>query len=186
LKAQQKKQDGASDEVQQLDFEFVLFASAMIDYDYIIALISRYTQMIPGKQTMTRDELVGLIGADAKFVDERADIASYISTLKTGEALSEKDIRQGYEAFKSEKFAKELNAIATNHGLESAALQGFIDGILQRMIFDGEVLSDLLAPLELGWKDRLQKELSLMEELTPLLHRLAQGKEISGLSAYEN
>lgn len=30
-----------------------------------------------------------------------------------------------------------------------------------------------------------QAELALVEELTPLLHKLAQGREFSGLSAYE-
>jgi type I restriction enzyme, R subunit len=53
------------------------------------------------------------------------------------------------------------------------------------MIFDGEKLSDLLAPLQLGWKDRAKKELELMNDLVPQLKRLAQGREISGLSAYE-
>lgn len=32
---------------------------------------------------------------------------------------------------------------------------------------------------------RTQAELALVDGLTPLLHRLAQGREISGLSAYE-
>ena len=53
------------------------------------------------------------------------------------------------------------------------------------MIFDGEKLSDLLAPLELGWKARTQKELALMADLLPLLQKLAQGRDISGLAAYE-
>ena len=56
----------------------------------------------------------------------------------------------------------------------------------RREIFDGERLSDLLAPLGLGWKARTQKELALMDDLVPLLKRLADGHEISGLSAYEN
>ena len=60
-----------------------------------------------------------------------------------------------------------------------------MEGILRRMIFDGEQLGDLLAPLGLGWKARTQKELALMEDLIPLLHKLAQGREISGLGAYE-
>jgi type I restriction enzyme R subunit len=34
---QEKGGDKADPEVQQLDFEFVLFASAVIDYDYILA-----------------------------------------------------------------------------------------------------------------------------------------------------
>ena len=53
----------------------------------------------------------------------------------------------------------QLAAIADQHGLESAALQSFVDNILRRMIFDGEQLSDLMAPLELGWKARTKAEL---------------------------
>ena len=166
--------------MQQLDFEFVLFASAIIDYDYIMALIARYTQQTPGKQKMSREQLIGLIESDAKFMDEREDIADYIDTLQAGKGLDEKEIRAGYERFKAEKNARQLAEIADKHGLEAAALQAFVDGILRRMIFDGEQLSDLLAPLELGWKARTQRELALMEDLIPLLHKLAQGREISG------
>ena len=49
----------------------------------------------------------------------------------------------------------------------------------------GEQLTDLLAPLALNWKARREKELALMADLMPLLHKLAQGREISGLGAYE-
>ncbi|GKT25221.1 type I restriction endonuclease subunit R [Acidovorax sp. SUPP3334] len=178
-------QDGEA-AVDQLDFEFVLFASAVIDYDYIMGLMSRYTQQGPGaKQTMGRDELIGLIQSDAKFMNEKGDIAAYIGTLKTGEGLSEQAIREGYTRFKKEKDAAELAGIATRHGLVPAALQTFVEGILQRMIFDGEVLSDLMAPLELGWKARAQAETALMQELLPLLQKRAQGRDISGLSAYD-
>ena len=52
------------------------------------------------------------------------------------------------------------------------------------MIFDGEKLTDLLAPLDLNWKERRVKELALMEDLIPQLKKLAQGREISGLAAY--
>ena len=186
LKSQQDKGgSAASSEVQQLDFEFVLFASAVIDYDYIMGLLARYTQEQPGKQKMTHGELIGLILSDAKFMDDREDITAYINTLQVGKGLDEKAIRQGYERFKAEKSARELADIATKHGLEPGALQAFVDGIMQRMIFDGEQLSDLLAPLELGWKARTNKELALMKDLIPLLHKLAQGREISGLRAYE-
>jgi type I restriction enzyme R subunit len=185
LKAQQAKNNDSASAVQQLDFEFVLFASAVIDYDYIMGLIARYTEGSAEKQQMTRDELIGLIGSDAKFIDERDDIAAYINTLTIGEGLSERAIRQGYETFKNAKSARQLALIAEKHGLEAATLQTFVDSIMQRMIFDGETLSDLLAPLELSWKARTKKELALMEDLTPLLHKLAQGHDISGLAAYE-
>jgi type I restriction enzyme R subunit len=118
-------------------------------------------------------------------MDQREDIAAYIDTLKIGEGLSDQEIKQGYETFKNEKFARRLAEIAGKYGIKTKDLEDFVEGIMQRMIFDGESLSDLLAPQELGWKDRTQKELDLMEDLTPLLHKLAQGREISGLAAYE-
>ena len=187
LKAQQGKggDKPAPDCVDQLDFEFVLFASALIDYDYIMGLIARFSEATPGKQKMSREQLIGLIQSDAKFMNEREDIAAYIATLKAGEGLSEKAIRDGYTRFKAEKDAAELATIASKHHLAIAALQSFVDTILQRMIFDGEQLSDLMAPLELGWKTRTQAELALMEDLHPLLTKRAQGRDISGLSAYE-
>ena len=190
LKNQQAQQGKGSNppgavDVNQLDFEFVLFASALIDYDYIMGLMARFTQQGPGKQKMSREQLVGLIQSDAKFMNEREEIAAYIATLKAGEGLSEVAIRDGYSRFKKEKTTAELAAIAAKHHLAPAALQTFVDGILQRMIFDGEHLSDLMAPLDLGWKARAQAETALMKELVPLLQKRAQGQDISGLSAYE-
>lgn len=186
LKEQQDKGgDQTPEELQQLDFEFVLFASAVIDYDYIMALIARYSQQKPGKQTMSRAQIIGLIQSDAKFMDESDDIADYIDTLEVGKGLSEQDIRDGYQRFKAEKHARQLAAIANQHGLDTTALQNFVDAILRRMVFDGEALSELFTTQGLGWKARTQKELALMEELIPLLKKLAQGREISGLGAYE-
>jgi len=191
LKEQQGKAGSAdvpvgSSDIDQIDFEFVLFASAVIDYDYIMGLIAKFSEKGPGKSKMTREELIGLIGADAKFMNERDDIAEYIGTLKAGEGLSETAIREGYTRFKAEKNAKELAAIAARHHLATAALQTFVDGILDRMIFDGEHLSDLMAPLDLGWKARTQAELALMADLHPLLTKRAGSRDISGLSAYES
>ncbi len=185
-KAGKDEGGNATDEVDQLDFEFVLFASAVIDYDYIVGLMSRFSSQAPGKQKMSREELIGLISADAKFMNERDDIAAYIATLKVGEGLSETAIRDGYTHFKKEKDSAELSAVAEQHNLAFAVLQAFVDGILQRMILDADALTDLMAPLDLGWKARAQAETALMKEMTPLLTKRAQGREISGLSAYEH
>ena len=185
LKAKQDKAGNESDPLNQLDFEFVLFASAVIDYDYIMGLIAKYTQAKPSKQKMTREQLIALLSSSANLMEERDDIAAYINSLQAGGNLTEADIREGYQAFKAEKLAHEMAAIAQKHGLETAALHIFVDGIMNRMIFDGEQLSDLLAPLQLGWKARTQRELALMEDLVPLLKKLAQGREISGLKAYD-
>jgi type I restriction enzyme R subunit len=190
LKAKQDKIKGddkpTPDAADQIDFEFVLFASAVIDYDYIIGLIAKFSAKGPGKSKMTREQLIGLISSDAKFMNERDDIAAYIGTLQAGEGLSETAIREGYTKFKAEKNAAELAAIARKHGLAPAALQTFVDGIFARMIFDGEQLSDLFAPLDLGWKARTQAELALMADLHPLLTKRAGGRDISGLRAYES
>jgi len=171
--------------VEQLDFEFVLFASAVIDYDYIMKLITEFQAKPAGTATMSREQLIGLISADSKFIDERDAITEYVRGLKAGEGLDESAVRAGYQRFKDEKHAAELAAAAHKHDLAPESLQTFVDGILARMIFDGEQLTELLAPLELGWRARTEKELALMADLVPLLKKRAAGREISGLSAYE-
>ncbi|MBS1599052.1 MAG: type I restriction endonuclease subunit R [Bacteroidetes bacterium] len=185
LQEKQREKNNADPAVQQLDFEFVLFASAVIDYDYIMALIARYTQNKPAKQKMTREQVISLLSSSANLMEERNDIVAYINNLETGKSLTEKEVRDGYLVFKAEKFAKELEKIAQKYNLEKAALQNFVDGIVNRMIFDGEQLNILLAPLNLGWKERTKKELALMKDLVEQLKKLTQGREISGLSAYE-
>jgi len=174
------------DAMAQLDFEFVLFASATIDYDYIMKLIADFSTKRPGKASMSREQLVSLIASDAKFIEERDDITEYVMSLKAGEGLDERAIRTGYLQFKAVKAARELAELAARHGLTATALQGFVDVVLERSIFDGEQLTELLAPLELGWKARTQKELALMNELVPMLKKRAGGRDISGLQAYED
>lgn len=187
LKAQQGKDIRDKDPViEQIDFEFVLFSSAIIDYDYIMSLISRYTQPdVPKKEKMSREQLISLLCSNSNMMEEREDIIAYISTLEAGKGLDEKEIKAGYQKFKEEKAVKEMESIANKHGIEYAFLKAFIDEIIGRMIFDGEKLSDLLEPLELGWRDRTKKELELMDDLIPLLKKLADGREIVGLNAYE-
>ena len=188
LKDQQGKSgDKASSPViEQLDFEFVLFASAVIDYDYIMKLLANFSDKTPGRQSMTREQLIGLIQADAKFIDERELITDYVRSLAPGQGLGEKDIRDGYQRFKTERLSAELAAIAGQHGLAPERLQAFADSILQRMVFDGERLTELMEPLGLGWRERRVKELALMDALVPVLKKRAAGRDISGLSAYES
>ena len=167
---QQKEGDKAPENIQQLDFEFVLFASSVVDYDYIMNLIAKYTQGIPKKQKMTRDQLIGVLSSSAN--------------LEVGKALNEREIKDGYQAFKEEKIAKKLAEIAQHNGLEFSALHQFTNAIISRMIFDADKLSELFETLDLGWKERTKRELALMEELVPVLRKKAQGREISGLKAY--
>jgi len=171
--------------VDQLDFEFVLFASAVIDYDYIMKLITDFQAKPAGKATMSREQLIGLIAADSKFIDERDAITEYVCGLRAGEGLDESAIRAGYQRFKDQKHAMEVAETAQTYGLPRESLQRFVDNVLNRMIFDGEQLTELLAPLDLGWRARTEKELALMADLVPLLKKRAGGRDISGLNAYE-
>lgn len=182
---QQKEGDSAAPEVQQLDFEFVLFASAIIDYDYIMNLIADSTQKKPAKQKMTKSQVISLLSSNANLMDEQEDLTEYINSLDWNSGQDVETLRMGFDKFKDNKYNKELSDLANKHELKTADLKTFVELIMSRMIFDGEKLTDLLEPLELSWKERRVKELALMADLVPLLKKLAQGREISGLAAYE-
>ncbi|RUA36082.1 MAG: type I restriction endonuclease subunit R, partial [Bacteroidetes bacterium] len=182
---QQKEGDDAPEDIQQLDFEFVLFASAVIDYDYIMNLIADSTQQKPSKQKMTKSQVISLLKSNSNLMDEEEDLTDYIDQVDWSVGQTVEELKQNFETFKVEKYDKELAKIANDHGLQTADLKSFVEQIMNRMIFDGEKLTDLMEPLELGWKQRSKAETSLMNDLVPQLKKLAQGLEISGLAAYE-
>lgn len=182
---QQKEGENAPLEIQQLDFEFVLFASAVIDYDYIMNLIADSTQKKPAKEKMTKAQVISLLNSNANLMDEQEDLTDYITNLDWNSGQDVETLRKGYDTFKDDKYNKELATIAQKHGLQTGDLKVFVESIMSRMIFDGEKLTDLLESLELSWKERRVKELALMEDLVPQLKKIAQGREISGLAAYE-
>jgi type I restriction enzyme R subunit len=183
---QAAKGDEAPPEVQQLDFGFVLFASAIIDFDYIMGLIANSTDPDPERREMTREQVIGLIAADAKFLDERELITAYIRQLPTDTPLNQEEIKKGYDAYREQVQGAEIDALAHKHGLAPEALQAFVADILTRYNFDGQRLTALMAPLGLGWKARAQAEVALMADLTPVLRRRAQGRDIAGLEYYES
>ncbi|MEQ9264000.1 MAG: type I restriction endonuclease subunit R [Balneolaceae bacterium] len=182
---QQKEGDEAPENIQQLDFEFVLFASSVIDYDYIMNLIADSTQLIPSKRKMTKAQVISLLKSNSNLMEEEEDLTDYINNLDWDSGKDVDTLREGYEIFKIEKYDKELADIANQHGLQTADLKAFVEQIINRMIFDGEKLTDLMEPLELGWKQRSKAETALMKDLVPKLKKLADGREISGLAAYE-
>ncbi|MBF7092106.1 type I restriction endonuclease subunit R [Flavobacterium sp. ALJ2] len=182
---QDKEGNNAPVDVQQLDFEFVLFASAVIDYDYIMNLVADNLQMKPSKQKMTKQEIISLLTSTANLMEEQEDLTDYINSLDWNIGQDVEKLRKGYQAFKAAKNDKALAKIAFSHGLQTIDLKIFVENIMSRLIFDGEKLTDLLEPLELNWKERSVKEQALMTDLIPLLKKQAQGQEISGLTAYE-
>ena len=184
-KKREKTTEPVSPEIEDLDFEFVLFASAMIDYDYIMDLIAKQYGGTGIKVKLTREQLVNIVLSNSNLMDERDDIIAYIDSLREVNGKTEQEIKDGYNLFKAERYANEVASIAQKHKITPEALNEFINGIMERKIFDAEKLTDLLAPLNLGWKARAKVESDLMADLIPSLKRKAEGEEISGLSAYE-
>ncbi|CAL65657.1 type I restriction endonuclease subunit R [Christiangramia forsetii] len=182
---QQKQGDDAPSEIQELDFEFVLFSSAIIDYDYIMSLIADSTQQKPNKQKMSREQIINLLKSHSNLMDEEEDFSDFINQVDWSVGQTVEELKNNFETFKTEKHEKELATIARKNGLETKHLKTFVAVIMERMIFDGEHLTDLLEPLELGWKERRKRELQLMEDLVPQLKKQAEGREISGLQPYE-
>jgi type I restriction enzyme R subunit len=183
-KIQQEKGDDAPDDIQQLDFEFVLFASAVIDYDYIMSLIADSTQQKPSKQKMTKEQVIQLLKSNANLMDEEEDLTEFIEQLDWTKGYTAEELKHIFETYKVEKYDKELADIANKHGLQTAELKTFVEKIMSRMIFDGEKLTDLMEPLGLGWKERSKAETALMTDLIPILKKQAGEREISGLNAY--
>ncbi|MCY4305939.1 MAG: type I restriction endonuclease subunit R [Aestuariivita sp.] len=172
--------------IDDVDFELSLFSSVVIDYDYIMQLIARYTRSDSQQtDTLTRTELIGLIQSDAKFLDERDVITEYVHSLKKGEALDQEAVKEGYLHFKAHKEVEKITTIAQKNGLDADSLAVFVKTILQTRIFDGEQLTDLMAPLNLGWRARVDRERALMDDLLPILRKQAESREIAGLDAYE-
>ncbi|HUH74699.1 MAG TPA: type I restriction endonuclease subunit R [Chitinophagales bacterium] len=184
-KRQEVEGDDAPEEIQQLDFEFILFASAVIDYDYIMNLTADNLGKKASKQKMSKAQVISLLKSNSNLMDEEEDLTAFIEQVDWSVGQTAEELKQNFEIFKVEKYNKELAKIASDHGLQATTLKTFVEQIMNRMIFDGEKLTDLMAPLELGWKQRSQAEIALMKDLAPQLKKLAQEREISGLAAYE-
>jgi transcriptional regulator with XRE-family HTH domain len=95
------------------------------------------------------------------------------------EVLEEKGIKQTWLAEQLGKSYNMVNGYVQNRQQPRLEILYEIAKILEVNV------KDLLEPLELSWKERRTKELALMEDLVPQLKKLAEGREISGLAAYE-
>ncbi len=187
IKNKQDKNSGElPPEVQETDPEFILFASALIDYDYIMSLIAQCTQSDTSKkETMSKKELISYLSSSSNLLEEKDDIVEYINTLETGKGMSEDAIKAGFKKFKDEKSSNEILKISQKHDINVDILKKFIEEIIKHNRFDGEKLTDLMEPLDLSWREKTTKELALMEDMVPLLKKMANGQEIIGLKAYE-
>lgn len=176
------------EEIKELDFEFVLFASAMIDRDYIASLVSGYTQA-PKTFKVTPEQIIDIIGSNADMLEERDYLIEFVHLIlnesKTKSVKIEKEeFHERYEVFRQAKIRAEKEAVCQEFGIAYDKLETFIARTVKRLILDTEDLEELLADEKLGWKERGAKEKAIVVALIPLLKKLTKGKDISGLSAY--
>lgn len=185
IKKQNGKGDDIPNDIEELDLQLVLFSSAIIDYDYIMSLIAEYgnPNTKSTKVNVTKEQLVSIIKSSSNLMTEREDIIDFIDNSDI-QGKNEKEIRKLFETFMSEKFIRLLTNVAKKYSIEYSSLQSFVDNIVNRMIFDDKDLSALLSPLGLGWKDRTQRKVEIMDDLIPILNKIVGNREISGLSVY--
>ena len=163
------------------DFELVLFASTVIDYDYIMHLISLYTRPTH-KQKMTKEQLLSILTSSTEVADEKEYIAAYIDSLPLGTAMSDQEVKDGYQAFKEKMINETFAAMAENYGIDKESLLAFITETIRFARIDEDKLNELFAAM--GWKARKAAKESLIKDLAPHFNRLASGRKIEGLSAY--
>lgn len=169
-----------------IDVDYVLFSSVVVDYDYIMSLISKYTYSGSSSSTeMTKDEIIDALKSYSNLIEERDDIIDYVKTLKVGECISVNDIKEGYKKYKEYKRSKELKDIAEKFNINKDKLVRFALDIVRQKHFNGEDLSNIL-PDNVGWKEKSDIELRLMRMLIPVLNKMAEGREIRGLELYDN
>ena len=108
---------------------------------------------------MSREQLIGLI-AVRRQVHRRARGRSPSTSARSrpAKASTKRPSAPATSSSRPRSDAKEIADLAQKHGLTPEALQAFVDTHPSAaMIFDGEQLTDLLAPLDLGWRARTRK-----------------------------
>lgn len=168
---------------QDIDFELVLFASAIIDYDYIMALISRLVTEEPERREMTREELVALIRSHSNLPDEQDDILDFIQHPEDINGRTAEEISDDFRRFREAKWNRQLQQLAHRHGVDQERLSAFIESTLDIMRYDDGRLSDLFTDADLDWLERVSRKNHLRADLIPLIRRRAAGQEVDNLPA---
>ena len=166
------------------DFELSLFSSALVDYDYIMKLLAKYTDTHHDKVKITKEQLLEILAGCADLMKERDYLKAFIEEeLKEGSGMSEMEIRSKYNAFKNKRFNEQIAAIAKEYGVETSELEKFVNETVKFRRLDEDMLRELLSHID-SWKQRKAAKEGLLVSLAPLFNLLTGGNTIEGLSAY--
>lgn len=173
-----------TDVMQDIDFELVLFASAIIDYDYIISLIARMVnEKEPERREVTREEIVALLRSHSNLPEDREDILEFVRHPEVINGRTADEISDEFRRFREAKWHRQLQELAHRYGVDQEGLSEFIESTLHVMRYDDSHLSDLFTDEGLGWRDRVAKKNALRAELVPLIRLRAAGQAIDNLPA---
>ena len=166
------------------DFELSLFSSALVDYDYIMKLLAKYTNTHHEKVKITKEQLLEILSGSVDLMNEREYLKSFIEEeLTQGSGMSEEEIRARYKAYKDKRFNQQIVALAQEYGIDAAALETFVDEAVKLRRIDEETLRELLSHID-GWKQRKAAKEELLARLAPMFALLAGDSAIEGLNAY--
>ena len=166
------------------DFELSLFSSALVDYDYIMKLLAKYTDTHRDKVKITKEQLLEILAGSVDLMKERDYLKAFIEEeLKQGSGMSEMEIRAKYKAFKDKRFTQQIAALAQEYGIDSTALEAFVNETVKLRRIDEEALRELLSHID-NWKQRKAAKEGLLVKLAPLFNLLTGGNTIEGLNAY--
>lgn len=173
-----------TDVMQDIDFELVLFASAIIDYDYIISLIARMVnEKEPERREVTREEIVALLRSHSNLPEDREDILEFVGHPEAINGRTADEISDEFRRFREAKWHRLVHEMAQRHGVDQGRLSDFIESTLDVMRYDDSHLSDLFTDEGLGWRDRVTKKNALRADLVPLIRLRAAGQTIDNLPA---
>ena len=169
---------------EEPDFELSLFSSAVVDYDYIMRLLAKYTDTHFEKVKITKEQLLDILSGSVDLMNEREYLKAFIEQeLTQGSGMSEKEIRQRYEEFKDKRFNQQIATLASDYGIDIPNLEGFVNEAVKLRRIDEETLRELLNHID-GWKQRKAAKEELLARLAPLFDLLTGGSAIEGLNAY--
>ena len=172
------------EEDDEPDFELSLFSSAIVDYDYIMKLLARYTDTHFERIKITKEQLLEILSRSVDLMSEHDYLKAFIEEeLQKGSGISELEIRRRYKEFKDNRLNKQINAIAEEFQIDKTALEGFVKETTKLRRLDEESLRELLSHID-SWKQRKAAKENLLNRLAPLFNLLTTGGKIEGLNAY--
>lgn len=163
------------------DFELVLFGSALIDLEYVIRKVSKWST---GSDEYNKSQLIYFAGSVSNLMPERRLLMDFISSLDSKSNLDVKEVEKRLVTFKDNQFKNAVKKVAVEHGVPNSKLLLFTRSIVDTLSIDADMLTDIFAESCDSWRARMEKERGLVKALVPLIHSQCNAKSVKGLTSW--